>query len=796
MNYNFNGDILKNGQPAGSGLPKATKAGQVLVSNSDLEFEIQDSTPLADNLTSNPEKNDALYSLGPTGGLADIQTGEESYLQEIKGYSIVWNQLIDSTHGLTPKSGHYYIYWDGAKFDLKGPDWNGSASPSSTAKAFDLTLMFGGNDNIPFSLDNYIEYELNGSVPAQIYRAVYGFQRLFSHIALTSAQYDPGTIQHVSVKKLSETGQNLWDVSTMDGDNGTGLLLLAGYRYEIYGSADSTSYKGSYDGVNFTDISMPSSYRKINAKGEKMWVLVVTKNTWVKSSNPSQPLVYIGFIHSGNHCLTDGGYDSTSYYKTNAVIPPFTKHEFNISGISNLKGIPDNSKNHCSVYDTVDTTSVKSVDLSTLTWTTGEGTFSAEISDIKADTTNLLATQYLGSEMSVSGTTITITTTVSPTGTLLYELAEPVGTGVEPFKPIPLKDDQDNWIINDMGSEYFTGLLVCPVNQVSYYYQNLKDKLVNLKIPEIGYLEYSYKYRPLNAINIGDEKYRILPLGTVKHNNDISIGLYSSSTGSGSAKASIAIGVSSNAAGSSSIAIGYEVNCYTQASYSIAIGVSATCSRTSTISIGYAAQTAASNYAIAIGAGSNASGDSSIAIGYQSINNIKNSVTFDGAFSNNRRTIHLYSIENIFIRNEDISSSKTNYDSYTSGHYLSEYVQNKELVQETGTNKYYLEWVDSSNYKTITKNVASGTDTVIDKKITGMHITVKVTGTADTPSHSVVGLDLLPYDSTNSYGFVSCGRVEVDGTIVDISATIDSDGIVNITAPTGCIIDTVYYNIR
>ena len=131
-----------------------------------------------------------------------------------------------------------------------------------------------------------------------------------------------------------------------------------------------------------------------------------------------------------------------------------------------------------------------------------------------------------------------------------------------------------------------------------------------------------------------------------------------------------------------------------------------------------------------------------------------------------------------------------------SGHYLSEYVQNKELVQETGTSKYYLAWTDSSNYKTITKNVVSGTTTIIDKMIKGMHITVKVTGTAATPSHAVVGLDLLPYDSTNSHGFISWGRVEVDGTIMDISATIDSDGIVNITAPTGCTIDKVYYNIR
>lgn len=779
--------------PTGSGLPTPTKSGQVLVSNNDLDFEVQDSVPLAENLVSEPASNDTMYSAGPTGGLADITTGEESYLQEIKGYSIVWNQLIDSNHGLTPKSGHYYIYWDGSKFTLKGPDWNGSASPSSTTKAFDLTLMFGGNDKIPFSLVQETEYSANGYMPAQTYYAQYGFQRFFANVDLYNASYDAGTIKNVKTSKLTETGKNLYDSATM---NGISPLLLAGYRYEIYFIDGTTSNQISIskDGIRFPTSTNLQRYQLGN--GKYIYTYTPDYNCYIKSGfgNTSNPIVYVGFAHSGNYCLTTGDNSNLNAPYTKATIPAYQKYEFAISGIDGLNGIPDNSKNHCSVYDTVDTIRVKSVDLSTLTWTAGEGSFSAEISDIKADTTNLLATQYLGSEMSVSGTTITITTTVYPTGTLLYELAEPVGTGVEPFKPIPLKDSQGNWVVNDMGFEYFTGLDICPVNQLSQYYENLKDKLVNLEIPEIGYLEYSYEYKPLNGINIGNEKYRILLLGSVKHNNDIAIGLNSSSTGSNSNNASIAIGTSSNATGYSSIVIGYGARCFTQASNSIAIGVSASCSRISTICIGYNAITS-SNYAIAIGTSSNASGESSIAIGYQSINKIKYSVTFDGSSSKYRRTIHLYSIENIFIRNEDISSGKTIYDSYTSGHYLSEYIQNNVMVSD-GT-KYYISYTDADNYKTFTGNKASGTFTAIDKLITGVHITVVLADNDTTPTwHSVVGLDLMLYDTVNSMEYQSYGRVDCGGTAKDISAYIDSDGCVVVVPPSGTVIANVKYNIK
>ena len=61
----------------------------------------------------------------------------------------------------------------------------------------------------------------------------------------------------------------------------------------------------------------------------------------------------------------------------------------------------------------------KQVDLSSLTWTAGEGTYSATIADIKPSTQNiLLPNGYAGT---VSGTTLTITASATPSGTAIYE---------------------------------------------------------------------------------------------------------------------------------------------------------------------------------------------------------------------------------------------------------------------------------------------------------------------------------------------------------------------------------------
>lgn len=204
---------------------------------------------------------------------------------------------------------------------------------------------------------------------------------------------------------------------------------------------------------------------------------------------------------------------------------------------------------------------------------------------------------------------------------------------------------------------------------------------------------------------------------------------------------------------------------------SLAIGTGATINSYWQVAVGYYAQ-ASSSTATAIGSNARDSGGG-VAIGYKSSNFIPGGICFDSGDS--FRTIHLQGTNRIFFRNEAPNVSKVAFSSYTQGHYLNEYIQLNELVGTTSGTTF-----------TSTKAFNSS-------EIHGVHVTLKIDGTT---SHAVVGLDLLPYDSSNSYGFNSYGRVEVDGVINDIQATINSSGNVVITLPSGGTLSSATYYLR
>ena len=302
---------------------------------------------------------------------------------------------------------------------------------------------------------------------------------------------------------------------------------------------------------------------------------------------------------------------------------------------------------------------------------------------------------------------------------------------------------------------------------------------------------------PLAGLQIGDTSYRLLPLGTVVNAGHIAIGEGSSAYGTyENYGASIAIGTNSKANSHAALAIGRGATCNGQTG--VAIGYSSSVSSNDGVAVGRSAS-AGSNGATAVGLGAKAGAYNSSAFGHNALNRITGpisgttcpTVTFDGKSSSDLPIFHIYDSTKIFFRNDySLDASKTCAD-YTSGHYLSEYIKNNTLTEASGL--YYPSYTDANNYQTFTKNVVSGTATAIDKKITGVHITIKASGSS---SHSVVGLDLLLFDATNNYGFNSYGRIDVDGTINDISATINSDGLIAITAPSGLTIDEVLYSIR
>ena len=753
--YTYTGTLTISEISSGGGLDPATAADKVLVSNDSLEWEESDSVPLAENLTSVAVNNDALYSKGPTGGLADISTGEEAYLSEVKGYSIVWNQLLDSSHtSVTLNNSHIYI---GASFT------NASSTPTNAVftlyqnststisyssavntKLFDLTLMFGSNDRIPFSLSTETEYVANGSLPAQTVTAVQRFQRLFANVDLYNAPYDGGSLKDVSVTSLVETGQNLWNENDSSMVS-NGLQLLAGYRYEIYLDSSTTIsqiYCSFDNGSTWTNAYMSSAKR-----GDGYWIWYHYPNVNMLIKSYTSAIKFVGFVHSGNYCLTTGSTRTQSYPTTTVDIPEYISYTYNV-GVADLMGLTN-------VYDTKDYTRVGQVDLSTLSWTdNGDSTYTAVApSDMDTDITNvdLLSDTYIQSEMSISGGSITIASSSSPTGVLYYQLENQIATGEDAFEPISIE-------VNDMGMEYFTGTNYAPVNQLSVYYQNLKDKLVNLEEIEVSAVNYNSSNTPLSGLKIGNNYYSLAPY-TVYNTN------YNNS--------SLSIGSDARAY-NYSVAYGPSAWATSNSGYVVAIGYNCSSNNTGSIVIGSQARSYG-NYAISIGANTyNNRAAYSIAIGCSSMNYITDSISFDGdsasssgAYNGGQRTLQMYSPEKIFFRNEVVSNTKTTFASYTSGHYLSEYIQNNSLTLTEASGVY------------------TSSETFSGSEINGVHITVKLS------TNVVVGLDLLPYDSDNSQAFTAYGLESNTPTF--ISAYIDSTGAIVITPASATITETSYY---
>lgn len=249
MNYKFNGTVdatsfTSGGQPVG-GLPESEAEGRVLVGDGKGDWEQRNAVPMSDNLVAPAIANATPYGSGPTGGLTDISSGQEAYLQEVKGMTVVWNQLVDAEHSHTCQQGHYYVFYSQSMSATYGPNSTSTIEATDIGKLVDLTLMFGGNNNIPFSLTSSTEYSANGEIPAQDYKPQMGFLRLFANATLNSA-YDAGTIKNVKATKLVETGRNLWNENDADMV-ANGLQLLAGYRYEVYLGNNSRYVKISYD---------------------------------------------------------------------------------------------------------------------------------------------------------------------------------------------------------------------------------------------------------------------------------------------------------------------------------------------------------------------------------------------------------------------------------------------------------------------------------------------------------------------------------------------------------------------
>ena len=334
---NITGAIKHNGSEISyEGIPSATAKDKVLVSNDQLQFVEQNAVPEAENLTPVPDANDTVYASGPTGGLTDIFSGEEAYLQEVKGYTLVWNVDYRSSGYSYPNNNSYYARVTKSTGDLSVVSGNGiTVFDMNAVYIINITQMFGGNENIPFSLTDVTNYPKNGEIPSTTTTPTHSFLRLFPNVNFKGINTaDAGSFRTASTTKLIETGQNLWDASTMDdrdGYTGTGLQLLAGYKYEIYYDGDMASgsssvyFKVSFNNGTSWDNNTLSWQKKQRSDGKYVCYITPSRNCLIKSyGSYSCKICYVGFVHSGNYCLTSGTIPTTSGYskvRTDMPIP-------------------------------------------------------------------------------------------------------------------------------------------------------------------------------------------------------------------------------------------------------------------------------------------------------------------------------------------------------------------------------------------------------------------------------------------------------------------------------------------
>ena len=150
-----------------------------------------------------------------SGGSQEVATGG-AYIESIKGNTLAWNQLVDtSTSSVTIISIHkYYTNVNGVKSIVTG-DGSAISVTGGTDMLFDLTLIYGSG-NEP-------------STPAQ-FEADY--LRWFGK-PLTYEPYDAGSLRNVQMQGLKTTGFNQWDeewevggINVNTGENTSSTSLL------------------------------------------------------------------------------------------------------------------------------------------------------------------------------------------------------------------------------------------------------------------------------------------------------------------------------------------------------------------------------------------------------------------------------------------------------------------------------------------------------------------------------------------------------------------------------------------
>lgn len=348
-------------------------------------------------------------TMGYTGTDQTIPTETTSkYLARIDGVdSVVENvESIDVRGGRDRVIDLTYMFGEGsepataADFYKLFPTWLGYAIPYNKGSL--VNFKGTGLKSVGFNLLN-VEGRTLG-VPSNTGvnkpRGVFDETKYYVGFTVDNVYYNPSNVTEYSLSNSQIS------VKTTSVSYGVAIPIrvIPGRTYRFENSPKPRLSFYTYDGTYISYSSSQSSVVPANAYWGIVLVTSVTANVTSTWTNPCVHLQWSGG--------RNGQYEP--YWDYTRPLPTLTYFEQGMNGRGTVRD---------EITQRQAVTRLAEVDMEDLEWTESSGSWTATLSGMKSNTTAIVAEN--GLKPVVSGTTVTIQSAESPTGKLVYELANP-----------------------------------------------------------------------------------------------------------------------------------------------------------------------------------------------------------------------------------------------------------------------------------------------------------------------------------------------------------------------------------
>ena len=347
-------------------------------------------------------------------------------LNRVGARSTQWNQLVDSgTSSLTLTNGHKYV-----------TVINGTATKvDGTGQSVSVT---GGSDNVHdltmMGLDSLTASQFRAKFPASYY------------------PYNAGEIINLNPSGFDVVGKNKFDDDT---------ILLSATSWTKSGGIYSGNCGYLYDlgklPISFLqdkNYTISAKWKNASTSTNSLYIVVdysdgtsesmsISSDSWAVATITATKAIRDIYFTYNTAIMVDIEYIQVEIGSSATAYEPYSKTTVSTPFLSGYKYVNSSCHDYSEnvyvdgVVKRKEHTVVDSISLASLIWTESGGVYSATVNGMKSNGA-VLCDKY---GVSVSGTTISITTSSSPTGTLYFEKATPTSTTSDtPIPNFPCED--------------------------------------------------------------------------------------------------------------------------------------------------------------------------------------------------------------------------------------------------------------------------------------------------------------------------------------------------------------------